>query len=127
MSEDLASRDRTAIWFAYLSPVLGIPLAGPWIAHALLDDDAAGRPYVARAFDLHLFTIVGGVAVMIFGFFIHPEGAVIVAGALMTLSIAVGFALLFGALKGSRWASPWQPVVLGGRSRYRSEPYVGPL
>ncbi len=130
MNQDLARRDRTAIWFAYLSPLIGVPLIGPWVTHALLDDDAKARPYVARAFDLHLLTAIAGFALSIVGIFLESgSGAVVFAILLALLVIAAGtdFVLLFGALKGTRWANPWQPVVLGGRSRYKPEPYIGPL
>ncbi len=127
MNQDLDGRGRTAIWFAHLSPVIGVPLIGPWIAYALLDDDSTARPYVARVFDLHLLTVVIGVAVLVLGLFFDPGVGVVAAGLVAMVSLVVNAALLFGALKRTRWSRPWQPVVLGGRSRYQPEPYIGPL
>jgi hypothetical protein len=125
MVTELNRHDRVPVISAFLAPLVGLPLLGPWVIHASLAEDSAARPHVARAFDLHLGMGVGGVALLIPGTFLFGYAiAEIIAGVFLVVAMFASFVLLVGVLRGARWSAPWEPAALGRRTFYRQEPFI---
>jgi hypothetical protein len=127
MSNAVHPKDRVAVVAAYLSPLVGVPLLGPWVLSAVIAEDSTARPHVGRAFDLHLAAFVGGVVLAFAGiaFFDHPAYYAILGGLVLLVAIA-DLLLLYWALRGTpRSRELWEPIVLGRRKFYRQEPFIG--
>lgn len=126
MVEVLHSRDRVPVVAAFLSPLVSLPLLGPWILNATVADDSPTKPHIARAFDIHLLSTLLAVgswiaAVIFWGLNV----AELVGGTVLALGLIGSFVLLVGILRGTNWSSPWQPIFLGNRKFYYQEPFRG--
>jgi hypothetical protein len=125
MSSAVHPKDRVAVIAAYLSPVYGLPLLGPWVLSAVIAEDSTARPHVMRAFDLHLAAMISGVVFTIGAlFFMDSLVYVVIFCALFLLFVAADVLLLFWALRGTS-RSLWEPIVLSRRRFYRQEPFTG--
>lgn len=126
MVEALHSRDRVPVAAAFLSPLVSMPLLGPWILNSTVADDSPAKPHIARAFDIHLLSTLIAVAswvvaVIVWGFNV----AELVGGTFLALGLLSSFVLLIGILRGTKWSAPWQPIFLGDRKFYHQEPFRG--
>ena len=125
MSSPVHPKDRVAVFAAYLSPLYGLPLLGPWVLSSVMAEDSTARPHVMRAFDLHLAAAVCAFAFGVGGLFFMDSLAYVIAGAGFVLVFVVAdLLLLFWAVRGTS-RSLWEPIVLGRRRFYRQEPFTG--
>lgn len=124
MVEVLHSRDRLPIVAAFLSPLVGLPLLGPWILDASVADDSPAKPHIARAFDVHLLSTLLAIATWFTTIFIWGyDVAEIVGAAVLIVGLAGSFVLLIGIVRNAKWSAPWQPIFLGDRKFYHQESY----
>lgn len=125
MSSAVHPKDRVAVFAAYLSPLLGLPLLGPWVLSAVIPDDSTARPHVMRAFDLHLAALISGIVLTIGSFFFSGSALYFAAmGAIFLSFILADLLLLLLAIRGTSLVL-WEPLVLGRRTFYRHEPFIG--
>ena len=125
MSNAVHPKDRVAVFAAYLSPLYGLPLLGPWVLAAVIPEDSTARPHVMRAFDLHLAAVIGAL-VLAFGDLLLGDAMayVVVIGATFVLFVLADLLLLVLAIRGTALRL-WEPIVLGRRTFYRHEPFIG--
>jgi hypothetical protein len=125
MSSPVHPKDRVAVFAAYLSPVYGLPLLGPWVLSSVMAEDSTARPHVMRAFDLHLAAMAFLVVFGLGGLFFMDSPAYVVVGMGFALVFVVAdLLLLFWAVRGTS-RSLWEPIVLGRRRFYHQEPFTG--
>jgi hypothetical protein len=126
MVEALHSSDRVPVVAAFASPLVGLPLLGPWILNATAADDSPTKPHIGRAFDVHLFSTLIAIALWIASVgFVGPVAAEFIGGGFIALSLIASLVLLGGILFGARWSAPWDPIVFGHRKFYHQAPFVG--
>ena len=125
MSSPVHPKDRVAVYAAYLSPLYGLPLLGPWVLAAVIPDDSTARPHVMRAFDLHLAAVISAL-VLAFGDLLLGDAMayVVVIGAILVFFVLADLLLLVLAIRGTALRL-WEPIVLGRRKFYRHEPFIG--
>jgi len=125
MSSPVHPQDRVAVFAAYLSPLYGLPLLGPWVLSAVIAEDSTARPHVMRAFDLHLAAMVSCVVFAVGGlFFMDSLVYLVIFGGLLLVFVAADILLLLWAVRGTS-RTLWEPIVLGRRRFYRQEPFTG--
>ncbi|MCW2749448.1 MAG: hypothetical protein JWR83_558 [Aeromicrobium sp.] len=126
MVDALHPRDRVPVVAAFASPLVSLPLLGPWVLNATVADDSPAKPHIGRAFDIHLFTTVIAIGLWLVSIsFVGPVVAEFIGGGFVALSLVASFVLLVGILFNARWSAPWEPIVFGHRKFYHQAPFIG--
>ncbi|VXC05730.1 hypothetical protein [Aeromicrobium sp. 9AM] len=124
MTSAVHPKDRLAVIAAYLSPLYGLPLLGPWLLAAVIPADSTARPHVMRAFDLHLAAVVSCFVLAVGTLFLGESVVIVVVGGVLVFFTLADLLLLALAIRGTS-LTLWEPVVLGRRRFYRQEPFTG--